>query len=101
RCTTQVYLLSLHDALPISEKLRTEFPVEADLLDTEPFGLHFLEPLDYLCVVRDGAICHSEPTVILPTKQRNAILLGLLGRRNDRDRKSTRLNSSHVKISYA
>src|SRR3989442_7248481 len=65
--TTEIYTLSLHDALPIFTKgceLITKRPAKA-LSD------------------RAYCICHSRPLVV------------------SRDRKSTRLNSSHVRISYA
>src|SRR3970282_2840923 len=55
--TTEIYTLSLHDALPI------------------------LEPPAALAIVKDGAQGS--------------------GRRAREDRKSTRLNSSHITISYA
>src|SRR5690606_40171988 len=81
--TTEIYTLSLHDALPIFEELLQV------LLCTPGFGEddglargtdrgHLLEP----CFQR--------------LEQRAA-----LGVDADADRKSTRLNSSHVKISYA
>src|SRR5690349_21938451 len=36
-----------------------------------------------------------------PGRSRNALAVPRIGRRRCRDRKSTRLNSSHVEISYA
>src|SRR2546430_17166519 len=60
--TTEIYTLSLHDALPIS-----------DLISTAILKRH-LETMQRLAIVYD----------FLP-----------------RDRKSTRLNSSHSQISYA
>src|SRR5690349_23413136 len=60
---TELYTLSLHDALPISPDRRT------------PRGSGRLSPRS-----RRGPHC---------------------GGRRSRDRKSTRLNSSHVEISYA
>src|SRR5205807_8818300 len=65
--TTEIYTLSLHDALPIYEKS----------------PIHF---------IRDRPFAHrsadvSNDPVCIPT--------------NRRDRKSTRLNSSHLVISYA
>src|SRR5690349_22103840 len=59
--TTEIYTLSLHDALPISFRLAISFPV----------------------VVSHTLIDPSVATLI------------------NRDRKSTRLNSSQVEISYA
>src|SRR2546426_3944820 len=62
--TTEIYTLSLHDALPICERLLQQRPCE---------------------------------------QQRRAAVCGLAsgGGRRGRDRKSTRLNSSHLVISYA
>src|SRR5690606_41802939 len=76
--TTEIYTLSLHDALPISPAaLRAAFrpgggpPAPPDPLDRHP-----------------------------PFRRRGGLLPPALPDRPG-DRKSTRLNSSHVKISYA
>src|SRR3989442_2013844 len=61
--TTEIYTLSLHDALPIYQQRRRG----VEIRDRGPLG-----------VGARAAQCHAE-----------------------RDRKSTRLNSSHVRISYA
>src|SRR6266700_4660742 len=61
--TTEIYTLSLHDALPIS--------LGTPLVERKPAGL------------------------VLTEAGRETISAA------ERDRKSTRLNSSHVKISYA
>src|SRR5436309_7356181 len=66
--TTEIYTLSLHDALPILEKARWTFTVALTVLIS--FSL-------------------SDP----PRHSVSSVLSS--------DRKSTRLNSSHVKISYA
>src|SRR5215475_8793856 len=63
--TTEIYTLSLHDALPISMRGAGFQPV--------------MSPYD-------------TTSAMIPASPRNA---------SNRDRKSTRLNSSHVKISYA
>src|SRR5438067_12613408 len=65
--TTEIYTLSLHDALPIFARRQVALTV----------GLHQHE----LAVLHDTR------------RQPDDVLLG--------DRKSTRLNSSHVSISYA
>src|SRR2546430_12962201 len=57
--TTEIYTLSLHDALPIS-----------------------------------GLVVADDAGLVLPLVDRG-------GRKNQTDRKSTRLNSSHSQISYA
>src|SRR5690606_39344994 len=70
--TTEIYTLSLHDALPI-------FALADAIEDARARGLikAAAQPLT-------GSI--------------SAVSVGIVG---GRDRKSTRLNSSHVKISYA
>src|SRR3712207_7670431 len=76
--TTEIYTLSLHDALPIcgekAKKLYLEFinmcKEELDKVETGEFGAHML-----VDIKNDG------PVTL--------------------DRKSTRLNSSHANISYA
>src|SRR5690349_23339607 len=93
---TDIYTLSLHDALPIW--LLTPHFLRG--LDDEP-------ELGHLLVERERVALHrrGEPALRREAKllQRNvfgrlvdAPLEGVLG-----DRKSTRLNSSHVEISYA
>src|SRR5690606_40559822 len=77
--TTGIYTLSLHDALPISERQH--------------------RPLIRINT-RDAHLTPSTHHVSLQMSARealNAIHLALV----EQDRKSTRLNSSHVKISYA
>src|SRR3712207_8413551 len=80
--TTEIYTLSLHDALPISEdadpaRLGVDPDVDVLLAGDSPVGR--------LDAVLDG------PDELLP----GDLLLGV------QDRKSTRLNSSHANISYA
>src|SRR5690606_42050449 len=84
--TADIYTLSLHDALPISDRGR---------------GPHVRRDAGGGVMVRERVI--DIPLVIVPdTGGRGAgvvaamalLLAGV-------DRKSTRLNSSHVKISYA
>src|SRR5436309_15252211 len=70
--TTEIYTLSLHDALPICT--------------TRGFRSSWRENVG----VRDDCRCCA-----------GRDLCALTGGRMVRDRKSTRLNSSHVKISYA
>src|SRR5690242_21511157 len=80
--TTETYTLSLHDALPISERRP----------DRSQRGCGQPRPQPGQRVGRD----HSQGQVRrpVPTGQR-------AGRGGVRDRKSTRLNSSHMSISYA
>src|SRR5207253_10758975 len=78
--TTEIYTLSLHDALPISYR-----------------RLHR----------RDDAVLAVRPGAAHDPRCRGCVnaghLTALAGRCDfsDQDRKSTRLNSSHVAISYA
>src|SRR3712207_6954233 len=83
--TTEIYTLSLHDALPIfaAQRLR------------EGLGLHD---------ARDGQRVHRDRVRVVLDLVRVAVrvFVALGGRRVEReDRKSTRLNSSHANISYA
>src|SRR5690625_6933774 len=71
---TELYTLSLHDALPISKKGQ-------DVLEKE--------------IERQGRV--DQAVVFQPKSPLNAFCMFFLAR----DRKSTRLNSSHVAISYA
>src|SRR5438874_13366028 len=72
--TTEIYTLSLHDALPISER-------------QPPLPRH-----------PDGDLDRAARRDVVPVP---AGAQGLPAERGSRDRKSTRLNSSHVEISYA
>src|SRR5690606_41806803 len=74
--TTEIYTLSLHDALPI---FSGEIEVRVSDDSRQVIGKS-PQAFDY---------------------QRKMVVSTVVGYRNDRDRKSTRLNSSHVKISYA
>src|SRR3712207_9490709 len=73
--TTEIYTLSLHDALPIS------------LIHEAGLQRH----------VGDGDMCCQQA---LRPGDAHLCLIGMR-RKADRDRKSTRLNSSHANISYA
>src|SRR2546430_12975348 len=72
--TTEIYTLSLHDALPISPKLAES---------------------RYTLVAAGRA---RSPPRAIPAKAASA---PIVPGRSIRDRKSTRLNSSHSQISYA
>src|SRR3712207_9505380 len=76
--TTEIYTLSLHDALPICLRPRQR---------TEAPGLHR----------RGGRALGGGP----PPPGLRRRLRERIRRSRDRDRKSTRLNSSHANISYA
>src|SRR5690606_41261399 len=85
--TTEIYPLSLHDALPISQ----------------PPDHRRGDPLSRLGAVSDDRRHHDQPAKRI--RNRQPALPSRLCRRAagevEIDRKSTRLNSSHVKISYA
>src|SRR3712207_7291568 len=73
--TTEIYTLSLHDALPISEKLHMYFNLDGG--GGRIRGLQVQERLEMVPVAEQW---------LAPFRS---------------DRKSTRLNSSHANISYA
>src|SRR5690606_41327149 len=96
--TTELYALSLHDALPISVSEVGELHGEAELvLERSAERDHLLEIV--LVLAGDAELFSLDGRLHLQ--------LGVLDFGDDllrlvlRDRKSTRLNSSHVKISYA
>src|SRR3712207_9538609 len=74
--TTEIYTLSLHDALPISQHARRDVPRAGA-----------------------GGAVRRRGLPLPPRRDGRARREG--GRRLSRDRKSTRLNSSHANISYA
>src|SRR5690606_39367826 len=98
---THVYTLSLHDALPISLD-RLQFPHE-----TFRGGQRQLAESVYKSVSTGRCLLVEAPTGIGKTLATLfPVLKAFSLQRLDRvfflvDRKSTRLNSSHVKISYA
>src|SRR3712207_7737301 len=77
--TTEIYTLSLHDALPILGRDRERV--------NQPAGLR-----TYMTVCAAGAVCALLSIFI--NEEVGSADMG-------RDRKSTRLNSSHANISYA
>src|SRR3712207_7843715 len=79
--TTEIYTLSLHDALPISR------PVKRTL--ATPPGRHVRAPLSS----RSRAAAEGYP--------RQRVFYFHCDGAGHADRKSTRLNSSHANISYA
>src|SRR5690554_7352024 len=83
--TTEIYTLSLHDALPIS-KIFLDYDNLAQFADNH-----------------EVVVLASQLLIIAAifqfTDALQVVALGAL--RGMQDRKSTRLNSSHVRISYA
>src|SRR3712207_8979151 len=76
--TTEIYTLSLHDALPISGRVRRRLPGRPSQATPPLAGRH------------------PGPSPLPGSRSRRAGRHGIGG-----DRKSTRLNSSHANISYA
>src|SRR5690606_41735732 len=96
-----IYTLSLHDALPIYEVRRTgrimEVPVGEELIGrvVNPLG----QPVDGMGPInttKTRPIESPAPGVMDRKSVHEPLQTGIKA-----DRKSTRLNSSHVKISYA
>src|SRR5690554_7774964 len=78
--TTEIYTLSLHDALPIFGFGKTEVAIRAA----------------FKAVDNGKQVAVLVPTTILAFQHYKTF-----SERLSEDRKSTRLNSSHVRISYA
>src|SRR5439155_19666627 len=86
--TTQIYTLSLHDALPIFSIYPPILPHSAQLSSNKATSY------------QNASDSHSMCYEVIPRYD----FCGHNGNRSEellRDRKSTRLNSSHVAISYA
>src|SRR3712207_7795172 len=79
--TTEIYTLSLHDALPIWQRPRER---------TLPVAVNAADPVLRAWQDRSELLAHAWPDS--PPRTARDLL---------RDRKSTRLNSSHANISYA
>src|SRR5690606_41635065 len=94
--TTEIYTLSLHDALPIFRAIASKPSTARGMSDN---------------LILDEFAHHQDNraiwTALLPVVSRPDLKLRVISTPNGRgdkfyeDRKSTRLNSSHVKISYA
>src|SRR5690606_41937285 len=93
---SHIYAPSLHDALPISVKGLTQYLKEDRKAVIFPEGR--ITVTGALMKVYDGAglIAEKSGATVLPIR-----IDGTQYTLFSRDRKSTRLNSSHVKISYA
>src|SRR5436305_7737361 len=83
---TVIYSLSLHDALPISLDIATGWIAIVGLLVLLGWASRTLNVFDQRVLL---AWALATPAMLFAAHQAN------------RDRKSTRLNSSHVRISYA
>src|SRR5690606_41195440 len=92
--TTELYSLSLHDALPIyavRDRLGLVVGHGRAVLDPTRAGRHARAMQERL----------DERRLAAPGVPHEGNVADLGRRRRVQDRKSTRLNSSHVKISYA
>src|SRR5204863_10178543 len=87
--TTQIYTLSLHDALPISQ---TQYGVDSANPHTRQFAKQ--------CLLTRRLIERGVPFIELTT-MKGVRFVAPWDDHGNIDRKSTRLNSSHVEISYA
>src|SRR5439155_21481439 len=96
--TTERYPLSLHDALPICTRTYSRPP-------TDRAGLAGPATVNYEAVLvglPDAVIAVDTSLRIVFRNSAAEVLTERSARRAEgRDRKSTRLNSSHVAISYA
>ena len=57
--------------------LPAELAVVTDSGDFEPALAHLDEPVDYVCMVDRRTVAHGQPSVILPSEQRNVIFVRL------------------------
>src|SRR5207245_9922052 len=91
---TQTYTLSLHDALPISGRSVSLAHCVTWRCSSLPERRH--HSMDFAANVKDTSGYRTSPPLTCDSYRtyRTAIVIG-------RDRKSTRLNSSHGSISYA
>src|SRR5690606_41579994 len=90
--TTVIYTLSLHDALPIFERVIEGFSK----------GFAICAPRVRHCDLFDlGVACSRGQQGGRSDRYASGCLQHVATRKHHKDRKSTRLNSSHVKISYA
>src|SRR5205807_9325178 len=99
--TPALYTLSLHDALPICRSRQPLSPPDSRKARpcsclTQPPG-----PMDCTCLrlALTGTFAARLPDALLPDELNLGLLC--LGFGLGLDRKSTRLNSSHLVISYA
>src|SRR5690349_22050105 len=90
---SELYTLSLHDALPIFESASEPLMIACD------FGL-LMESFEKL-LENALSVSSADAGVRVQVSPAKEFPSGMPPRRRKRDRKSTRLNSSHVEISYA
>src|SRR5690606_41380801 len=97
--TTEIYTLSLHDALPISRATGARIVNNLDELSASDLG--------FAKLVEERRVETEKWVFVEECKNPKSVSILVRGGSQrvvdeaERDRKSTRLNSSHVKISYA
>src|SRR5690349_23701892 len=97
--TTALYTLSLHDALPISRS-----PVRGPIADDQrllPPGFRKRIGVDHPPLTAGRAVAGDRRLLPPGFRKRAGVDHPPPTRRGPLDRKSTRLNSSHVENSYA
>src|SRR5690606_41762237 len=99
--TADITTLSLHDALPIS--IRSDrYPTDAvPAVSATPWRRRGRRLLRCLVTTLRSGVCRSTWRTSRDCPELTSDGDGGRVRSRRRDRKSTRLNSSHVKISYA
>src|SRR5207244_11019073 len=98
--TTQIHTLSLHDALPIYRDgepvpLHDRVGLLVEVVSSIIEGNAHASRRQFLCKQASQSFSQGQHVVIAPSQNSQPLLQDL------RDRKSTRLNSSHQIISYA
>src|SRR5207249_9069587 len=92
--TTAIYTLSLHDALPILARFPEHGATAESLLQKADVAMYVAKSdKSGLAVYAPDRDRHTDRRLSIITELRTGLDTG--------DRKSTRLNSSHVSISYA
>src|SRR5690606_41206731 len=94
--STDIYTLSLHDALPISDRHLAASTLQMIEQVVE-------QQLEVVFADREGGQLTrlQTPRIGIFDEDARVLQIHAIERRARKDRKSTRLNSSHVKISYA
>src|SRR5690606_41289867 len=97
----RIYTLALHDALPISARHARPVEPTADTQTLETIA-DWLVSADRPLIMAGstGRYAETVATLTALAEALGAPVSGCFGTRLNIDRKSTRLNSSHVKISY-
>src|SRR5690606_41307997 len=100
-CSPTVCLYTLHDGLPIGQAL--EGPPGLRLALCASIRARFGGPLLFQALILPAALRRPPAPADGPTRSRQPLAPSAKAprMRTHEDRKSTRLNSSHVKTSYA